>query len=331
MILLSSVALLLAAAAPASAPTYRVAGSIAGPDGSGWDYAAVDPDRHHLYVTHGDTVTDVDLAQANAVRSIGAIQHGHSVIPVPGTGTLLVTSGRDNTVRLLDEASGAETARLAAGDDPDAATYDPATRHVLVMNAHGGSVSEVDVAGRRIIRTIPVKPALEEGVIGRGRRLFINDEDANEIEVVDLSTGKLEAPIPLTGCERPTGLAYDASHDRLISACANGKAAVVDAGRRQVSGLVDIAPGPDAALLDERRGVVLIPCGKAGVLEVLSLGGTVTKIATVQTEPGARTGALDPSTGAVYLPTARLGAPATPGGRPVGLPGTFHFVVVRPS
>lgn len=331
ILLLAGAGLLTIAAAPGAAPVYRVSGTIAGPDGSGWDYAAVDPTRRHLYVTHGETVTDVDLAHGNATRSIGDIARGHAALPVPGTGELLVTSARDNTVRLLDEQSGAETARLTVGDDPDAALYDPATRHVLVMNAHGGSVSEIDVAARRVVRTIQVKPALEEGAIGPGRRLFINDEDANELEVVDLATGRTEAPIALTGCEGPTGLAYDAAHGRLISACANGEAAVVDAGRRKLTALVDIGRGPDGAMVDARRHVALIPCGKDGVLEVLALGTKVTRVATVRTEQGARTGALDPNTGTVYLPTAKLGPPTTPGGRPVAQPGTFHFVVVRPS
>ena len=84
-------------------------------------------------------------------------------------------------------------------------------------------------------------------------------------------------------------------------------------------------------MIDARRGVALIPCGKAGVLEVLTLGATVTKAATVPTEPGARPGALDPTTGIVYLPTARLAPPIAPSKRPAAVPGTFHFVVVRPD
>jgi hypothetical protein len=51
----------------------------------------------------------------------------------------------------------------------------------------------------------------------------------------------------------------------------------------------------------------------------------------VKTEVGARTGALDPKTGKLYLPTASYGAPVTPGGRPLSLPGTFHIVVVSPA
>ena len=324
-------ACLLSLAATAAAPTYRVAGSIPGPDGAGWDYAQVDAAKRLLYVTHGDAVTEVDLAHGNKTRSIGSISHGHAALPVPGTATLLVTSARDNSVRLFDQRTGEQTAAIPVGEDPDAAVFDPVTRHMLVMNAHVGTASEIDVTAKRVVRTIAIKPALEEAAIGRDRTLFVNDEDANEIEVVDLATGRVRRPITLTGCDGPTGLAYDAAGDRLVSACANGKAAVVDAKARRLVALIPIGKGPDAALIDARRHVLLIPCGQDGVLEVLHLGQMVTKVATVRTERGARTGAVDPITGAVYLPTATFGPPTPGAKRPPALPGSFHFVVVQPS
>ena len=330
-LVLAALAAFLPGAAPA--PSHAVASSIPGPDGAGWDYARIDPAAHRLYVAHGDAVTVIDLAHGGTSSSIGAVSRAHAVLPIPGTNTLLVTSGRDNTVRLLDPRDGRETTRLPVGENPDAAIWDSTTRRALVMNAESGSVSVIDVAAGRVERTIPVKPALEYAAVGPGGALFVNDEDANEIEVVDLRTGKVGAAIPLTGCEGPTGLAYDAATGRLISACANGKAAIVDARRRRLVGLIDIGRGPDAVILDAARRLAFIPCGRDGTLEVLALDGPagVRRVETVRTAVGARTGALDPSDGAVYLPTAEYGPPATPGGRPVAKPGTFHVLVVRPS
>ncbi|TPG14317.1 YncE family protein [Sphingomonas oligophenolica] len=325
-------AMLVAAAAPvAPVPRYHVAGHIAGPDGGGWDYVAVDVAARVLYVAHGDAVTRVDLAKRDAGRSIGTIVHGHAVVPL-AHGMLLVTSGRDNSVRLIDATTGVEQAKLAVGDDPDAAAYETASGHVFVMNAHDGTISDVDPHEMKVVRTITVKPALEFAVIGRGRTLYVNNEDADEIEVVDLAAGKLVRSIALTGCEGPTGLAFDASHDRLISACANGKAAVVDTRAAKLTGLIDIGRGPDAVMLDAKRQVALIPCGRDGVLEVLSLAArSVRKVATVKTEVGARTGAIDARTGNVYLPTAAFDPPARAGGRPVARAGTFHLLVVAPA
>lgn len=323
---------LLAIAAAAPAPRYTVARSIPGPDGAGWDYARVDPATRRLYVAHGDTVTVIDLTR-NAAASIGSISRGHQVLPIPGTTTLLVTSGNDNSVRLFDERTGRETAKLAVGKKPDAAIWNEGMRRALVMNAAEGSVSVVDVTAVRVDYTVPVKAGLEYAAVGRDGTLFVNDEDANEIEVVNLKARKSVGTIALAGCEGPSGLAYDAKTDRLVSACANGKAAVVDAHARHLVSLVDIGRGPDAVIIDEARRVAFVPCGRDGVLDVLALDGPngVRKVATVRTEVGARTGALDPVDGSVYLPTAAFDPPATPGARPVAEPGTFHVVVIRPS
>ena len=182
-----------------------------------------------------------------------------------------------------------------------------------------------------MVRTISVVPGLEFAAIS-GRTLFINNEDRNEIEVVDLDKGVTGAPIKLTGCEEPSGLALDAVHGRLISACANGTAAVTDVASRRLSQLVAIGHGPDAVILDAARSLAFIPAGKDGVLDVLDLSDAkkVTHKAAIRTGVGARTGALDPLTGAIYLPTAKL-APAAAGARPRVVPGSFHVLVVKPS
>lgn len=319
----------VAAARPA-ASSYRVAAPMPGLGDGSWDYARVD--RGILYVAHDAVVSRFDLHRRIALPTIGDIAHGHAVVPLPDGRSLAVTSGHDASVRIIDRNSGSALASIGVGAKPDAALIDPGTGHLLSMDADAGTVSEIDLAARRVVRTIHVRDALEYAAIGRGRILFINDEDANEMEVVDLVAGATRAPIALPGCEAPTGLAYDARTDRLVAACANGQAAIVDAHTRRLVQLVPIALGPDAVLIDPRRGVALIPCGADGVLDVLSLAGrTVTRIARVSTETGARTGAIDPATGIVYLPTARFGpAPAGHERAPI-LPGSFHIVVVRPS
>jgi YVTN family beta-propeller protein len=323
---------LLAAAMPlgagaASAPMYSVTKSIAGPDGS-WDYAKADDEGMHVYVARSDGVTVIDLA-TGSVSSLGSVQRGHAVVPLPG-GKLLVTSGNDGTVRLFEAGSGIETASIAVGKKPDAAILDAAKTHAFVMNAASGTVSVIDLVTAKVAKTITVKPALEYAAFGSDGTLFINNEDANEIDTVDVARGVAGKAIALPGCDAPSGLGYDKPHNRLIASCANGKAAIVDVRKRQLTMLIDIGTGPDAVIMDEARGLAFIPCGKDGVLEILSLtGGTVKHIGTVKTEVGARTGALDPKTGSIYLPTAKFGPPAAAGGRPVMLPGSFHVLVVK--
>jgi YVTN family beta-propeller protein len=328
------IVLLAATAAPvlaASSPAYVIAGSIAGPDGS-WDYAKVDADARRLYVARSGSVTVADLNSDATATSIGELSRGHAVVPLPGN-RLLVTSGNDGTVRFLDTATGKQISSVAVGKKPDAAIYDAPHHRAFVMNADSGTVSVVDTTAMKVTSTIAVKAALEYAALGKDGTLFINNEDANEIEVVDVAHGKTVSAIALTGCEGPTGLGYDERHDRLISACANGKAAIVDAKAKRLTTLIDIGIGPDAVIMDEARRLAFIPCGKDGVLDILALDapGGPARVGRITTQVGARTGALDPRTGAIYLPTAQFAPPATVGGRPTAVPGSFHILVLKPA
>ena len=322
-------AALALAPAIAKTPLYQVVGSVVGPDG-GWDYARVDPSVHRLYVARGNSITVVDTKARHALGSLGTIAHGHAVLPLSG-GRLLVTSGDDATVRFLDADSGAEVGRVSVGKKPDAAILSTDGRRAFVMNATAGTVSVIDVGAMRVVGTLTSKPGLEYAALAADGTLFVNNEDANEIEVLDSVTGRAADPVALPGCEAPSGLALDAPSGRLVSACANGKAAIVDVRHRKLVGLVDIGRGPDAVMIDTGRRLAFVPCGGDGVLDVLSLSGPVVRrVARVKTEQGARTGALDASTGTIYLPTARFGPPTKPGGRGSPSAGTFRVLIVSP-
>lgn len=66
----------------------------------------------------------VDTASNAPLAPIGAISHGHAVVPISGS-RLLVTSGDDASVRFLAASDGRELAHVAVGEDPDAAIVSP--------------------------------------------------------------------------------------------------------------------------------------------------------------------------------------------------------------
>ena len=316
------------AKAPA-APSYHVQSSIPLADG-GWDLLSFDPEHGRVVVARSAAVSVVDLA-AGTSRDIGKVARGHTALPIPGTDRIAVTSGQDNALLVLDARDGHEIARIAVGQNPDAAFWDPASHQVVVMNAKDGSVSLVDLLAAKVAKTIAVKPAIELGAMVGPGLLAINDEDANELELVDLKVGKSMTPIKLTGCEGPTGLAYDAAAHMTLSACANGVAALVDIGTLKVVKLLPIGQGPDTVLFDARRQRFLVPCGRSGTLSVFAVSGKhVTPAGTVTTEVGARTATLDPATGRVFLPSARF-RPAQQSQRPAMMPGSAHLLVLSPA
>ena len=106
-----------------------------------------------------------------------------------------------------------------------------------------------------------------------------------------------------------------------------------DTGKEIAS--IPIARGPDAVIYDPVRQLAFIPCGGDGVLEIISVADPahVVSVGHIQTEPGSRTGTLDPQSGRLYLMASKpdpAGAPG-PGGRGIArVPGTYEVLVISP-
>ena len=318
-----------ALATPAT-PAYVKVGSIPAPDDR-WDFASWDSAHHLLLVAHGKDVLVIDPAHPGSIRAVGALQGAHGVVAIPDSSNLLVTSGKDNTVRVIDEVSGNEIASIPVAANPDAVILSASGHHAYVMAAKGGAISIVDLVQNAEVGRIALKEGLEVPVLITPGLIAVNNEDANEIELANLLTKKAAGAIKLTGCEGPTGLAYDPATGLALSACANGKAALTDLRARRVVALLPIGEGPDTAIWDANRKRFLVPCGKSGTLSVIRMVGRTPVVEkAVLTEVSARTAVLDPATRRVYLPAARFGLPAPGAKRGVMEAGSFHVLVMAP-
>jgi len=323
----------LALAAPACAggvPAYFKTGSIGGPDGF-WDYANWDDASQQVLVGHSNDILVVDPARGT-VHAIGQLVRAHIALAIPGTPNIFATSGGDDTVRILDRDTGKQLANIAVGQDPDAAVMAEDGAHAWVMDARSGEISVIDLKAGKETGRIALKPGLEAGALVGPAELAVNNEDESEIELANLATGQADGTIAIPGCANPTGFAYAPDRGLAISTCRNGKAALVDVKARKLVRLVDIGQGPDTAIYDFARQRFIVPCGRSGTLSLIALGKPDSEpIATsVPTELGARTAALDPSSGRLFLPTARFGQ-AGPGQRPPLEPGSFHILVMSPA
>jgi DNA-binding beta-propeller fold protein YncE len=253
-------------------------------------------------------------------------------LALPGGDVLVTTNGATNTASLIDATSGKVLAAIATGKKPDAAIFDSFTGLVLVMNGDSGDVTLIDPKTRTSVGSIAIGGALEFAASDGAGKAFVNIEDKGEIAVLDLKARSVAGRYALKGCEEPSGLAYAKDAGVLIAACANGVAKAVRASDGKEVANLAIGKGPDATLYDDGRHLAFIPAGKSGALYVIAVRGPddVAVIGSIATQPGARTGALDPNSGKIYLPTAKF-APATGGGRPAMIPGSFEVLVVAPK
>lgn len=336
----TSLAAAFVAAGAVAAPSYSVTGHIKIDDG-GWDYASFEPVHGRVFISRSaGAVTVVDVAAKTAsTLTIPGSGRMHESLPLNQGALLLVTDGTANVAHLIDPASGASVADVPTGTKPDAAVFDPASGLALVMNGKSGDVTFIDPVAHAAVATVAVGGALEFAAVDGAGKAFVNIEDQNQIGVIDTKAHTLVGHYALAGCENPSGLAYAPIGTKrgagvLIAACANKVAKVIDAANGHDVATLTIGAGPDAVIYDPKRKLAFIPCGRDGVLEVIAVSDAkhIAIVQTVTTQVGARTGAVDPATGALYLPTAQFQPPATPGGgRAAVIPGTFELLVVTPG
>jgi DNA-binding beta-propeller fold protein YncE len=323
----ATVSALCAAAGPA-ANSFSIVQRIAGPDGA-WDLAAVDAAAHRLYVGRGYGVMAVDLASGKVTDKVVDGAGVHGVLPIPGSTLVVSANGRSDDAVLFDGVSGKVEATIATGASPDVLLVEPKSGLLVVFNGKSKDATLYDLAARAVAGAVALGGKPEAAAVDENGRVFVNLEDKAEIAIVDVAARKTTGVYPLPGCEGPTGLARDAALGVLISACANQVAKVIDEKSGADLATLAICKKPDGVMLDARRRRAFIPCAD-GAMTVLALSAPqdVKVVATAPTQAGAKTGALDPETGRVYLPTAKFAPPESEGARPKPLPGTFEILVV---
>ena len=307
---------------------FAVVDRIAGPDG-GWDYATVDAGARRLYLGRDPGVMTMDL-DSRAITAVAVPGEGvHAAVPVGDTGLVASSNGDKNTVTIFEAKTNKVVGSVKVGKAPDAITFDPSTKLVAVMNHRGGSVSLVDATKAAVVRTIPVGGELEFAAASGDGKLFVNVADKHEVAVLDLSAGKVLHRYVLKDCEDPSGLAYDQADGVLASVCGNGVTKFIGAADGAEVATLKTGKGSDGLILDAARKLLFVPAGKDGTLTVIAMDPKAPKILqTVKTAPSARLGALDPKTGRLYLPSAKLGPPKAPDPWPSVVPGTFAILVV---
>ena len=111
-------------------------------------------------------------------------------------------------------------------------------------------------------------------------------------------------------CRELSALAVDGAHTRLFAACGNMKMLVLNGDTGEQVASLPIGPGTEAIGYDAGRGMIYTANGGAqGTLTVIrqDVTDTYAEIQNLATRQRARTLAVNPATGQVYLVTDLLG------------------------
>jgi len=301
----------------------------------GWDYLTVDS-MHRLFLSRGTQVDVVDTQSGKVLGTIPNTQGVHGIALAPDLHRGFTSNGRADSVTVfdLDTLKTIQEVKVPA-HNPDCILYDPVGKHVFTFDGRSKDVTVLDASTLAVVATILVPDKPEFAQDDHAGHIFVNIEsDPGQMVVIDSRRLAVQSTWPLPGCNSPTGLAIDRAHRRLFSVCDGNVMAVTNADSGAQVAQVPIGRGPDAAAYDAKRGLVFSSNGE-GTLTVVRQQSAdhYRALDTVKTQAGARTMALDPATGRVYLVTAQFGpapaaTPEQPHPRPTPLPDSFTVLVV---
>jgi len=324
-------------AATTDAAAYAPAGAIPLGPTERWDYVTYDATGHRAYVAHGDHVTVVDTDKRMALGDIGTFPGGtHGIAIVPDAGIGYTDDGDAGEAIAFDLKTLAVLKKIKADKDADGIYYDEASKHVFVINADSGTITVIDPKVNEAVATIKVGEGLEAAEPDHKGKLFVDGVEKHQIIVVDTRSNEVSARYPMEGCERPHGIALDAKTRRVFATCVNKVAIVLDADSGKPIAKLAIGAGSDGAAFDAKRKLFLSSNGE-GTLSVIAekSADDFAAQADVATAKGARTIAIDPASGNVFLPAAtvaKVEPPEKPGGRArtIYAPGSLKLLVLAP-
>ncbi len=294
-----------------------------------WDYLLADTVSHKLFVSHGTQVNVIDKNNGDSLGVIPNTLGVHGIALVHSLNKGFTSNGRLNNVYIFDLNSFKVLDSIKTGTNPDAIFYDDYSKKIITCNGGSKNISVIDPETNKVVATIDVKGKPETAVSDGEGKIFINNEDESEIEVVDINTMKLIHSWSIAPGEAPSGLSIDRSTKRLFAGCENKLLMVIDATNGKVVAKIPIGDGCDGIAFDPSLKIVYSSNGE-GSLTVIK-EESKDKYMVVQnlaTKRGARTLSVDMKTHNIYLSTAEFGQPANGQQRPPVIPGTFQVLVV---
>jgi DNA-binding beta-propeller fold protein YncE len=247
---------------------------------------AVSADGHTAFLPiYGDTGVgkpgidghEMLLIDVPSQKIVGRIDFGHGVRPHEpvldsASGLLYVTTEIDKTITVIDPRTRKIVGTVPTGQEQS---------HMLVLSHDGklgytanvgpGTVSVLDMAGRKTVAIIPVSGNVQRISISTDDKLvFTADQTKPQLAVIDTATKKVKTWVPLPG----TGYGAAATPDDrwlLIAIPATNQVAVVDLESMQVARNIDVADKPQEILIRPDGRVAYVSCAGAGKVAAIDL------------------------------------------------------------
>lgn len=235
--------------------------------------------------TDGSNIVVVDLA-ANKV--IGNIDFGKGVRPHdpvfgPKNGLLYVTTELNRSITIIDPATLKIIGSIPTSQDQS---------HMLVISHDGrrgytanvgpGTVSVLDLVGRKTIAVIPVSKQIQRIALSvDGREIFTADQSKPQLAVIDTATNKIKSWVPLPGLGYGSAVTPDGNWLIIVNPLIH-KVSAINLHTLKVEHILDFPVRPQAIVVNPNGRVAYVSCDASRMVGVIDLADwTVTKLIDV--------------------------------------------------
>jgi YVTN family beta-propeller protein len=225
--------------------------------------------------TDGSTLAVIDLSDRKVIHTID-FGHGvrpHCAVLGPKDGLLYVTTELDKSVTIIDPLTLKIVGSVPTGQ---------AESHMLAISTDGrkgytanvgpGTVSVLDLAGRKTLAVIPVAKHVQRISISPDNRwVFTSDEEKPRLAAIDTATNKVDRWITLPGTGYGTASTPDGKW--LLVALPDANAvAVVNLATLQVVKTISVPPVPQEVLIRPDGKVAYVSCDRSHQVAAIRIG-----------------------------------------------------------
>ncbi|HTM40066.1 MAG TPA: cytochrome D1 domain-containing protein [Terriglobales bacterium] len=225
--------------------------------------------------TDGSKIDVIDLESRKVTHAIdfGRGVRPHCPVFGPKDGLLYVTTELDKSVSIIDPKALKIVGKVPTGQPEShmlAISHDG--QHGYTANVGPGTVSVLDLAGRKTVTIIPVATHVQRISISPDDRwVFTSDTTKPRLAVIDAGTNKVEHWVTLPGTGY--GSAPSADGKWLLVAMPEAKAvAVVEVPAFRVVRTISVQAAPQEVLIRPDGKVAYVSCDRSGQVAAIQIG-----------------------------------------------------------
>jgi YVTN family beta-propeller protein len=225
--------------------------------------------------TDGSTLAVIDLSGRKVIHTID-FGHGvrpHCAVLGPKDGLLYVTTELDKSVTIIDPLTLKIVGSVPTGQaESHMLAISPDGRKGYTANVGPGTVSVLDLAGRKTLAVIPVAKHVQRISISPDNRwVFTSDEEKPRLAAIDTATNKVDRWITLPGTGYGTASTPDGKW--LLVALPDANAvAVVNLATLQVVKTISVPSAPQEVLIRPDGKVAYVSCDRSHQVAAIRIG-----------------------------------------------------------